>query len=152
MKSLQFCTALHMLLMMTAASLLSKRPVSKKLFYEAKINDKKNNPKELWKFINSVIPSKRTSSFPPKIIKVDSDEIDNPERISEQFNNYFVEIGHLIAKSISTTDKLNFHSFMKSSVSPTIFLDPPQPIEIFNAINLQSLWLRQHFFVFLAHG
>ena len=68
-------------------------------------------------------------------MKVDSDEIDNPERISEQFNNYFVEISHLIAKSISTTDKLNFHSFMKSSVSPTIFLDPPQPIEIFNAVN-----------------
>ena len=46
-----------------------------------------------------------------------------------------MEIGHLIAKSISTTDKLDFHSFMKSSVSPTTFLDPPQPIEIFNAIN-----------------
>ena len=52
-----------------------------------------------------------------------------------------MEIGHLIAKSISTTDKRNFHSFMKRSVSPTIFLDPPQPIEIFNAIN--SLKIRK---------
>ena len=90
-------------------------------------------------FINSVIPSKRSVSSPPTKIKVDNTEIANPDEIAELFNNYFVEIGHLIAKSVSTTETPDFKSFLKNPVSQTIVLEPPQPIEIFNAINSLNL-------------
>ena len=68
-------------------------------------------------------------------MKVDNAEIVNLDEISEHFNNYFVEIGHSIAKSANAYENPDFKSFLKSSVSQTIVLDPPQPIEVFNAIN-----------------
>ena len=101
--------------------------------------EKKNNPKELRKFNNSVISSKRSVSSPPAKIKVDNIEIANPNEIEELFNNYFAEIGHLIAKSVSTTETPDFKSFLKNPVSQTIVLDAPQPIEVFNAINSLNL-------------
>ena len=47
----------------------------------------------------------------PTKIKVDNTEIVNSDEIIEQFNNYFVEIGHLIAQGVSSTDKPDFKSF-----------------------------------------
>ena len=94
---------------------------------------------ELWKFINSFISSKRSVSSPPTKIKVDNTAIANLDEIAELFNNYFVEIGHLIAKSVSTTETPDFKSFLKNPVSQTIVLEPPHPIEVFNAINSLNL-------------
>ena len=122
-----------------ANKLTRVKNLSKKNYYNDAIREKKNNPKELWKFINSVIPSKRSVSSPPTKIKVDNTEIANPDEIAELFNNYFVEIGHLIAKSVSTTETPDFKSFLKNPVSQTIVLEPPQPIEVFNAINSLNL-------------
>ena len=52
-----------------ADKLTRVKNLTKKIYYNEAINDKKNNPKELWRFINSVIPSKRSSPFPtvPKL-------------------------------------------------------------------------------------
>ena len=113
--------------------------LAKKLHYFESIKDKKNNPKELWKVINSAIPSKCSSFLPITKMKVGNTEVDERDEITEHFNNYFVEIGHLIAKSVSFSEKTDFKSFLKNSVSETIVLDPPQPIEVFNAINSLNL-------------
>ena len=77
----------------------------KKIYYYATIKEKRNNPKELWKFIKSVIPSKHSPFLPLTKIKVGNTEIVIPDKITEQLNNYFVKIGHLIAKSVSTSKK-----------------------------------------------
>ena len=117
-----------------ANKLTRVKNLAKKLYYNEAINDKKNNPKELWRFINSVIPSKRFSPS-STATKVDNAENVNPDEISEHFNNYFVETGLSIAKSASANENPDFKSFLKSSVSQIIVLDLPQPIEVFNAIN-----------------
>ena len=123
-----------------ANKLTRVKNLAKKLHYFESIKDKKNNPKELWKVINSAIPSKRSSFLPITKIKVGNSEVDERDEITEHFNNYFVEIGHLIAaKSDSSSEKTDFKFFLKNSVSETIVLDPPQPIEVFNAINSLNL-------------
>jgi len=58
------------------------------MYYNEAINKRKNNPKELWKFIKSAIPNKRTSTTPPTIMK-DGMLFEDPNNISKQFNNYF---------------------------------------------------------------
>jgi len=45
-----------------------------KLVSNSTIFEQKNNPKELWKFINSVLPSKRSSSS-PSVISVNNRNI-----------------------------------------------------------------------------
>ena len=89
--------------------------LAKKINYNEAINNKKNKPKELWRFVNSVIPSKRSSSPPPppQLIKVDKAKIVNPDEIFEHFKNYFVKIGHSIAKSASAYENSDFQSFFK---------------------------------------
>ena len=70
----------------------------------------------------------------PKLIN-DGLVTDELTEMSEQFNNYFVEIGMTIANSVNKSDDSNFKTYLKNSISSTIVPDPPQPVEIFNAIN-----------------
>ena len=106
-----------------------------KMYHNSTINKYKNKPKELWKFINSVIPNKHLKSLSiPKLIN-DGIVTDDLTEISEQFNNYFVKIGRTIANNVHKSDDSDFKSYLKHSISSTIVLDPPQPVEIFNVIN-----------------
>ena len=86
---------------------------SKKRYYNDAIREKKNNPQKLSKFVNSVISSKRSVSSSPA--KINNIAIANLDEIAEHFNNYFVEIGHLITKSISTTKNLDFNNFFEKT-------------------------------------
>ena len=105
------------------------------MYYNSTINKYKNKPEELWKFINSVIPNKHSKSWSiPKLIN-DGKITDDLTEISEQFNNYFVKIGMTIANNVNKSDDGNFKSYLMHSISSTIVLDPPQPVEIFNVIN-----------------
>jgi len=69
------------------------------MYYNEAISQSKNNLKELWKFIKSVLPNKRTSTTPPPTIMKDRMLFEDPNDILEQFNNYFQEIGQSIANS-----------------------------------------------------
>ena len=51
-------------------------------------------------------------------------------------NDTFVKIGESIAKKAKTiNDNADFNTFLNNSVSQSIALQLPQPIEIFNIIN-----------------
>ena len=100
------------------------------MYYNSTINKYKNKLKELWKFINSVIPNKHLKSLSiPKLIN-DDIVTDDLTEISEQFNNYFVKIGMTIANNVNKSDDSDFKSYLKHSIMATIVLDPPQPVEI----------------------
>ena len=76
---------------------------------------KKNNPKELWKFINSVIPNKRPRSTSIRELIVEGKAFEDPVDISEQFNNYFIKIGQTICDNVNKSLDCNFKSFLKNS-------------------------------------
>ena len=65
---------------------------------------------------------------------------DDPVDISEQFNNYFAEIGQSIANSADKSGDFDFKKLLKNAISSTMVLEPPEPLEIFYAIN----FLNQH--------
>ena len=112
--------------------------LSKKLYYKEKIAKIKHNPKDLWKLILSAIPSKRTNPTTTKIIS-DNVTVEDQSHIAEIFNRYFVEIGQSLAQNANTLDSTDFRNFLKNSVSDSIVLDPPQPNEIYNAINTLNI-------------
>ena len=105
------------------------------MYFNASIEERKYNPKELWKFIDSVIFQKPPSyySLPHVTIHGKTSKIGN--EISEQLNNYFVKIGQTIADSAATPVGVNFTFYLQNPVSPTIVLNPPLPSKILNAIN-----------------
>ena len=108
------------------------------MYYEDAINGRKNSPKELWKFLNSVLPNKRANSPYPSKLNAEEKIFDDPIDISEQFNNCFAEIGQSIANSADKSDDFDFLNFLDNAISSTIVL-PPEPLEIFHAINSLNL-------------
>ena len=61
-------------------------------------------------FINNIIiiHTKRSSTNLPFKLTLDGNETDEPGEISECFNEYFVQIGELIAKKAKLVNKTNF--------------------------------------------
>ena len=90
------------------------KTLSKKMCYNSTINKYKNKPKELWKFINSVIPNKHLKSLSiPKLIN-DGLVTDELTEIFEQFNNYFVKIGMTIANYVNKSDDMVISKLISS--------------------------------------
>lgn len=122
-----------------ANKLTRVKNLSKKLYYNATISEKKNNPKDLWKFINSVISPKRGDTYSPPKLLIDDAIVENPDEISEKFNEYFVNVGETIANSLGNVTKVDFKTFLKNSVPQTIVLTPPLPIEIYKIIQTLNI-------------
>ena len=118
-----------------ANKLTRMKTQAKRAYYHATIFERKNNPKQLWNFINNIIHTKRSSTNLPFKLTLDGNETDEPGEISECFNEYFVQIGELIAKKAKLVNETNFKTFLNNSITQSIVLDPPQPIEIYNIIN-----------------
>ena len=49
-------------------------------------------------------------------------------------NFYFAEIGLQISNTVNTNNVCNFKAYLRNSVSQSIFLEPPELIEITNLI------------------
>ena len=118
-----------------ANKLTRMKTQAKRAYCHATIFERKNNPKQLWNFINSIIHTKRSSTNLPFKLTLDGNETDEPGEISECFNEYFVQIGELIAKKAKLVNETNFKTFLNNSITQSIVLDPPQPNEIYNIIN-----------------
>ena len=118
-----------------ANKLTRMKTQAKRAYYHATIFERKNNSKQLWNFINNIIHTKRSSTNLPFKLTLDGNETDEPGEISECFNEYFVQIGELIAKKAKLVNETNFKTFLNNSKTQSIVLDPPQPIEIYNIIN-----------------
>jgi len=94
--------------------------LSKKMYYEQEIQEWKNNPKELWKLSNSVIPNKCTSNPPLTKLIVDNKVFEDPVDITKEFNNYFVKIWQTISNQIFNTPGFEFKSYLKYPIPKTI--------------------------------
>ena len=119
-----------------ANKLTRLKNLSKKTYYKKALNVNKSNSKELSKLINSVILNKRANNPTVKKLTVNNVDFEEPEGISEQFNKFFVEIGHEITNNAnSETSNDNFRTYLTKLVNSTIVFDPSNSLEIYNAIN-----------------
>ena len=89
----------------------------------------------MWGFINAIISGKKNTVTCPSEIYFNDSIIEDPNEISEKFNNYFVKVGQSIAANISNANDTSFKRFLTNSVSQSITLVPLNPNELYNAIN-----------------
>ena len=110
---------------------LESKIYQKKCITNNQLSKKKQNPKELWKFINSVISSKRSDTpLAPFEIIVNDCSLNNSQKTAQSFNDYFVKIGQSIANSIYETKLLSFKTYMNNFVSQRIVLKVQSPNDI----------------------
>ena len=107
--------------------------LSKRVYYHSKMNEFKNNPKEAWDILRTILTNKSKSSL-PDTIKVDDTNISDPKTIAEKFNTHFTNVGKLLAASLNAIDT-DFLTYLKSRNPSSVYLYPTSPQEIIRIIN-----------------
>ena len=92
---------------------------SKKSFYNACFTSFRNDIKKTWQMIGAIISPKKKKSEQSESFMINGDMVDDPEKIVESFNEYFVKIGSDLANSIQHTDNSSFNDYLKTPHTST---------------------------------
>ncbi|XP_048580104.1 uncharacterized protein LOC116603374 isoform X1 [Nematostella vectensis] len=84
---------------------------AKSNYYRNKIANQKNNPKEAWKTINSLLGRTKENTTVNEL-KFDDQSLFSQEHIAEAFNDYFSNVGPKLASSMANPSK-SFEHFIK---------------------------------------
>ena len=87
------------------------------------------NLKNTWKGIKSIISMKSSFSNTPTLLTFQNENIDNPERIANIFNNYFSTIGEKTQAKIKHSHK-KYTDYLSNENPDTFFLSPTNKEEI----------------------
>ena len=94
-------------------------------FFENNLKNLKNT----WKGIKSIISMKSSSSNSPTLLTYQNENIDNPERIANIFNNYFSTIGEKTQAKIKHSHK-KYTDYLTNENPDSFFLLPTNKEEI----------------------
>ena len=107
--------------------------IAKKIYFAKQFAIYKDDARNTWKVINSVInPNPKHESI--EKVCVDNAQLKEPSQISEAFNDFFVNIGPNLARSIPNPDK-TFHHYLNNKNSFSLFFEPVAEEEVKDIIN-----------------
>lgn len=111
---------------------------AKKVYYGVEIEKYKNNSKKMWQTIKSLLPNKRNFSHTSRNIDILHEDklITESNEVNEILNDYFANVGQSLAKQIKSCSSNDHKKYLKSRVKNSLFLDHPEPNEIFNTIHM----------------
>ena len=105
------------------------------LHYNTKINQVQHNGGLLWKTIKDIIKYKNTKQQGITVIKDENDElIDNPQQMSNIFNEYFSNLGRNMASKIPNPSSSQSPTSSLQTFNKSFFLKPISVEEVFNQI------------------
>ncbi len=106
---------------------------SKREYYKRKFESVKHNLRKTWKTINSIIGRNKKSKIQTQFTTSQGQKISDPQIISNDFNDFFVNIGPKLASTI-TTDGKNYYDYLKTPLSSSMYMKPIVPEEIVKII------------------
>ena len=107
---------------------------SKRMFYFKKFNKIKNDMRQTWKTINTVLGRTQNKRLSEKFKKDSGTTITDPVIISNEFNDFFVNVGPKLASEIHNMGK-NYYDYMQSPFTKSIFMKPIVESEITKIIS-----------------
>ena len=102
---------------------------SKRIYFTKFFENNLKNLKNTWKGIKSIISMKSSSSNSPTLLTYQNENIDNPERIANIFNNYVSTIGEKIQAKAKHSYK-NCTDYLTNENPDSFFLSPFNKEEI----------------------
>ena len=108
---------------------------SKKEYYLRYFDDNKNNIRNIWKGIRSIINIKNTVS--PKITQLSTNGniIDNPLDVANTFNNFFANVGPTTERSIPKVPNISPESYLKRRLQYNFIVAHISNEEVLEIIN-----------------
>ena len=120
---------------------VSEQRKSKIKYYQNYFEKYKTNMKMLWTGIKSIVNVKSKTQFSPISHLVNNGtRINDSVKMANIFNNYFVNVGSQIDKTIPRTKK-SPTDYLKNRIPESIFLAPATPEEIeiiINSLNIKK--------------
>jgi len=107
--------------------------ISKKLYYDSKLEKARGNLKMTWKLLNGIM-NKNNKSILPSIFNHNGKEISDPDTIANKFCDFFTNIGPSLANKLPHSE-VSFTSFLKNRISESIFLRPVTEDEIIHLVS-----------------
>ena len=99
-------------------------------YYSAQFLKYKDNLKQTWKLIGTLVKRKTKGQTRPTRIILNNKAFTQEEDIAELFNNFFVNIGPALAKKITTNNK-DPTQYITSSPTCTFYLSPIKEAQVF---------------------
>ena len=103
--------------------------VSERRHYREKFDQYKNDLQKSWKLIKEVIGRNRSKPRICKQFNINGTIVEDSKTISNQFNDYFVNIGNSLAEKIQPTNR-NFSDYLRGNYVNSLFLNPTNEDEI----------------------
>ena len=107
---------------------------SEKQYYGEKLEQAKSNLRETWKIIKNVMNKNQTVTVPQDSFRYKDSIIDNPQEISNKFNEFFVNIGPVLDSKIPQSE-VDFNKFLSKGVDDSFFIAPTSSDEIIRTID-----------------
>ena len=108
--------------------------IAKRLYFENKIEQHKNDIKSTWKVLNEILNRKNCQRKLPSIFSKDSIEISDPKEVANQFCKYFTNIGPSLASKIPKSTN-SFSQFLPDRLVNSVFLELVNEKEIIDVCN-----------------
>ena len=106
---------------------------SKREYFYSEFKNTRNNIKETWKTINSIIGRRKNRSVQSTFKPEQAEKLTDPKKISDAFNTFFVDIGPKLASKIQHTGK-NYFDYLNQPASSCMYTKPVVPEEIVKII------------------
>ena len=107
---------------------------SKRMYYYTKFEKSKNDMKKTWQQINSIIGKCKTQSSDCKFKDEAGNVITNSQDISNQFNDFFVNVGPKLASDIQHNGK-NYYDYLQDMTSSSMYMKPIVESDIMEIIS-----------------
>ena len=77
--------------------------VEKRNYYSETLNETKGNPKQMWRKLKELVPTKNKKSSDTQRIKIQDKEVTDSRKIAHVLNDYFINIGRTLAEKPTST-------------------------------------------------
>ena len=92
-------------------------------YFFLKFEQSKNNMKQTWNTINNILGRGKKQSAYNKFKDENGNVFINPEDISNQFNDFFVNVGPKLASNIQSTGK-SYFEYLKNPINSSMYMKP----------------------------
>ena len=106
----------------------------KRNYFYMKFEKSKNNMKETWREINTIIGKGKRQSPQSKFRGDDGNVITDSQDISDHFNDFFVNVGPKLASDIQNTGK-NYYDYLHDMRSSSMYMKPIVESDILKIVN-----------------
>ena len=107
---------------------------SKRNYFFMKFEKSKNNMKETWREINTIIGKGKRQSPQSKFWGDDGNVITDSQDISNHFNDFFVNVGPKLSSDIQNTGK-NYYDYLHNMRSSSMYMKPIVELDILKIVS-----------------